>query len=243
MSLPYATIIRTAAVKVSAVVGRTKTELETNYLTSPLTTTQIGTVNFTKAMISDLLIGVVGKIIRAYAFVPSHPFRNYNITQTDNIAYKALIPSVDSNGDPILGVYGAIRDGSTGDELTEQPSQIIQTIVDNTDNALKGSYFYYKIIGERLAHTRPNAIIDVVTFNASDQLDRLNANEDSPLPDSCLDLAWTGLCASLFLDEEFMQQAAACSQYFERGLVDLASGKTAFLPGPDLQSTQSPAIS
>lgn len=243
MSIPYRQILRTAAVKVTAVTGKTATALETAYLTSPLTTTQIGTVNFTKAMISDLLISVVGKIVRTYAFVPNHPFRTYNITQTASIAHKAAIPSVDASGNPIVGVWGAIRDVDTGDELTEQPSQIIQTIVDNTDSFLKADYFYFKQVGDRLWHTRPAAQIDVVTFNASEELTTLNANGDAPIPDAVLDLAWTGLCAGLFVDDSFIQQAQSCSNYFNGGLADMAAGKTAFLPAPVLENSQMTAIS
>lgn len=243
MSVPYREILRMAAVKVGAVIGTTATAIEAAYITSPLTTTQIGSVNFTISAIKDNLVSVIGRIVRAYASVPNQPFRAYNVSQTAGIANRGLIPSVNSAGKPIVGVYGAFRDATTFEALTEQPLQIIKTVVDDTDNFLDGEYYYFKQVGERLYHTRTSVIGDVCTFSASDEFTAIGANGTAPIPDALLDVAAMGLIASLFVDEEFTAQSSACAQYFEGALAEMQAGKTAFLPAPVLQNSQQPVIS
>jgi hypothetical protein len=175
--------------------------------------------------------------------VPNHPFRAYNISQTANIAHKGLIPSVNSTGIPIVGVYGAIRDATTFDALTEQPDQIIDTITSNQDTFLTRQYFYYKQVGDRLYHTRTNAVIDVCTFSWSATLTSIEANGDAPIPDNLFDVAVAGLIAGLVNDEEWVNQSALFGAYFERCLEEMKQGSTAFAPGPVLVSSQQPAIS
>src|SRR5262249_46783771 len=96
---------------------------------------------------------------------------------------------------------------SDGEILTKMPVQIIQTIVENPDVQLKGNYYHYDIVDDRLHHTRTKAVIDVVTFSASDIRTSLSATLNdanvAPIPDACLDMAWTGLVSTLFIDDEF----------------------------------------
>lgn len=242
MAVPYREIIRMAAIRTTTVAGSTAATLEANYLTSPLTTTQIGNTDFTFSVIKDSLVSVIGTIIRAYASVPNHPFRSYNISQTANIAHKGLIPSTDSASAPIVGVYGAIRDATTFEECTEQPIQIINSIVDGDDGLLL-EHYYFKQVSDRLWHTRTNVVMDVCTFSASDELTAISANGDAPVPDAVLDLCWTGLVSTLFVDDEFLNQAEKCERYFQASLVDISQGKTSFAPAPVLISSQAPAIS
>jgi len=232
-----------AGIKSNAIAGVTSSQIESNYTTSPLTSTQLGSADFPLSAIKDALVSVLGRIIRTYAGVPNHPFRTNNLSQTADIAHKALIPSTDSAGKNIVGVYGAIKDSSDGELLTEMPEQIISGIVTNADTFLKGDYYGYKIIDGRLHHTRTNAKIDVVTFSASDILTSIGANGDAPIPDACLDIAWTGLVSTLFVDDEFIQQSQMCAQYFENCLSEMKSGAAAFAPAPVLVSSQAPGIS
>jgi len=242
MAITYRQILRQAAQRIGAVTGVTPTALESAYMTSPLTSTQIGTTDFTISMIIDSMLAAVGRIVRAYASTPNHPFRTYNLSQTANIANEAVIPSVNSTSKPIVGVYGAIKDSTTADPLTEQPIHIIQTIVDDTDNFLKGEYFYYKIVGERMYHTRTNVTIDVCTFDLTTELAAVAAG-NAPIPDACLDIAVMGLVASLFIDDEFTGQAQMAAQYFENALSEMMTGKTQILPAPTLINSQAAAVS
>lgn len=242
-NLAYRVILRMSSVQVNAIVGTTKTNLESAYITSPLTATQIGNTDFTLSMLKDRLVAVVGRIVRTYASVPGHPFRTANLSQTASIAHKAVIPAVNSASKEIVGVYGAIRNASSGEAMTEQPVQIIKTIVDNTDGRLKADYDYFKIVGDRLYHTADNAIIDVCTFDAGDEFTAIGANGNAPIPDACLDIAASGLTASLMIDDEYVSQASVHGNYFENCLAEMRNGAAAFAPAPVHQSSQQPVIS
>lgn len=232
-NLAYRQILRMASLKINGIVGTTKTNLESAYMTTPLTATQIGNTDFTISMLSDLLVAVVGRIVRSYAMVPNHPFRTNNVSQTANIAHKGLIPSVNSASKPIVGVYGAIRNSTTGEVMTEAPVQIIRSIIDNTDSRLKGTYDYYAQMGDRLEHTAANAVIDVCTFDTVTELAAIAANGAAPIPDALLDVASSGLVASLVIDDEFVSQSQLHAAYFERCLEEMRTGVSGFMPSPN----------
>lgn len=225
-------------------MGVTAVNLESAYTTSPLTSTQIGTVEFTFSMLKDLTVSAVGRVIRAYASVSNHPFRTYNLSQTANVADKGVIPSTNSAGLSIVGVYGAIRDASTGETMTEHPEQEIDRIRRRTTaGTLLGAYYYYKIVGDRLRHTRTNAVVDVCTFDLDTEYANFVANGDAPLPDAVMDIVVDALCAKLFKDDAFTQQAALCANYVENAIADIRQGATSFAPAPTLINTEAPSLS
>lgn len=244
MSFTYDKMIRQAALRVSAITGATTVLKESAYTTSPLTATQIGSVDFPLTAFRDAAISTVAKIIRFYANLKSHPFRNFNLSQTSNIAHKAVIPSVNSASKPIIGVYGAIRDASTGEELTEQPVQIIRAIKSNTDSFLKDTYYHYKIVGERLWHTVTNAQIDVVTFDEATERTAIQTSGGvTPLPDAVFDIAWCNMVSLLVIDDEFVNQAAMHGNYVNNELAQLANGAVNFQPAPNLVNTADVGVS
>jgi hypothetical protein len=247
MAIPYRQILRMAGIKTNAIAGVTASAIDASYTTTPLTSTQLGSADFPFSAIKDALVSVLGRIIRTYASVPNHPFRAYNTSQTVGILHKGLIPSTDASLNPVVGVYGAIKDATDGELLTKMPVQIIQTIIENPDTQLKGNYYHYEIIDDRLHHTRPSgtggAKIDVVTFSASQVLTDISNNLNAPIPDACLDMAWTGLISTLFIDDEFLGQAQMCGQYFENCLAEMKAGATSFAPAPVMTASQAPGIS
>lgn len=242
MAIPYSQILRMAGMKANAIAGITAANIDSNYQVTPITNTQLGSADFPFSAIKDALVSVLGRIIRRYASVPNHPFRAFNLSQTGDIAHKGLIPSTDASSKPIVGVYGAIKDSSDGEVLTKMPVQIIAGIVENPNSQLKGSYYHYEIIDDRLHHTRTNAKIDVVTFSASDILANIPSG-NAPIPDACLDMAWTGLVSTLFVDDEFLGQAQMCGQYFENCLAEMKAGAVSFAPAPVMTASQAPGIS
>lgn len=238
----YSKALRQAAIRVSAIVGATTAAKQAAYITAPLTATQVGTVDFPLAAIQDAIISNVARIIRTYASIPNHPLRNYHTNTTANIAHRGNIPSVDSGSLPIIGVYGAIRDATDFKELTEQPIQIIEPIVTNTDTFLKGSYYHYKIIGRRLYHTRTNATIDVVCFDEATERAAL-ASGNCPLADGLFDIAWAGTVALLMIDSAYTEQAQIHEQYVQNALSQMSQGASEFASAPSLTNTNSPGVS
>jgi hypothetical protein len=244
MTFTYDKLIRQAAIRINAITGSTKAAKETSYGTAPLTATQLGSIDFPITALRDAAISTVAKIIRFYANLDNHPFKNFHTTTTANIAHKGNIPSVSSTNKPIIGNYGAVKNASTGEIMTEQPLQIIKTIVDNTDTFLKGSYDHYKIIGRRLHHTAANATIDVVTFSESDERTAAEASGGvTPLPDAVFDIAWCNMVSLLIIDDEFTNQASLYGNYVQNELNALAGGATNFAPAPTLINTSAPGVS
>ncbi len=234
MAISYRQILRESSRAVNAVTGVTPAALESAYMTSPLTSTQIGDSNFTISMIIDKLVGTVGQIVQAYAGVPGHPFRAFNVSQTANLANGAAKPSVNSAARPIVGVPGAVRDTTTSILLKRQPIQSIESIIAGiADGSLTGTYHYYDFVEDRIYHTRTNVVMDVCTWDATVELAAVAAG-NAPIADACLPIAVAGLVSVLVLDDEFVAQASLFRNYFETALADTRAGKSQFQPPPPL---------
>lgn len=229
----YDKIIRNAALRVSALKGGTSVAKEANLAITPLTATQIGTLDFPITSIKDAVLSNVGRLVRAYASVKNHPFRTYNLSQTGSLANEAILPSLNSASKPIVGVWGAIRDASTGDACSKQSAQIIRSIVSDTDNFLKGEYYYYDFVGDRIEHTRANVVIDVCTFDEPTERAAMNAGGNCPLPDALFDAAWCGALSYLVIDDAYWQQAQVYDKYVNQIIGELNNGGTVFSPAPE----------
>jgi len=241
--IAYREILRAAGLRSNAIEGVTASQIEASYTATPLTSADLGSPDFPYSSVVDSLISVLGKIVRAYAFVQNHPFRNFNLSQTASIAHNAVIPSTNSVGYPIVGVYGAIRNASSGAVMTNMNEQIIDTIVSNTDSFLKGTYDYFAITGDRLKHTAQNAVIDVCTFSDTVIRTGIAADGDAPIPDACYDIAVAGLISTLFIDDSYVNQAQAASVYFENQLQEIKSGAASFMPAPNFITSPTQAVS
>lgn len=244
MAIAYRQILRMAARRVNAVTGVSRAALETAYMTAPLTAVQIGNVDFTRSMIVDNMISVVGSIVKTYANVHHHPFREYNLSQTLELGNRDALPSTDENGKSIVGVWGTFRDAITDEILTKQPYRLIESLrAGAADGSMKGQYYYYDIVGDRIVHSRATVVADVCVFDVADELAAVAADGSAPLPDALLDLAWTGLVASLMVDDEFVQQAQIHKSFFDQGLAQLSDGMTTIAPAPQLTASAAPVVS
>lgn len=232
-----------SALRINAITGVSMSDLEAAYNTNTLTSTQINSTNFPFSSIKDSIISSVGKLVRSYAFVDGHPFRANNLSQTAIITHKDVIPAVDAGGKSIVGVYGAITDAATGRELTESSVQLIENIISSrSNNSLLRPYYHYKIAGNRLLHTVLNAKIDVCVFDAAAELAAIPLG-NAPLPSVLLDAAWSGVVSELVRDDEFVNQAALCANYFNNVMAEIKQGKVEFTPAPTLINTVAPGVS
>lgn len=238
MSFAYSKMIRQAALRVSAVKGSDLATKNTKYGTTPLTITEIGNMDFPPKALEDAAVSAVARLVRAYASVKNHPFRLGNLSQTSTIAHKGLVPATNSAGKPIVGVYGAVRNASTGEPMTENPVQIIKSVLG--DSNLKGTYNYYKIEDGRFYGTA-SGIIDVVTFDEATERSAL-ASGDTPLPDALFDAAWAALAAILVNDDAYTAQAAQFETFVQGVIGEIRSGATNFGPGPDQIISQNPEV-
>lgn len=243
MPFSYTQVIRMAAHRVKAITGTDPVTLEAAYTTTPLTATQVSnSADFPLSPIKDAIIATVGKIVRAYANVSDHPFRTE--TQTANIANKGAIPKLDSGGKKIVGVFGAIRDASTGNVLTEQPVQLIRSInTSKLSGHLKDSYFHHKIIGKRLEHTVANAVIDVQVWDEPTERVLINAQGSCSLDDSLFDAVVMGTVSILVIDDSYAAQSSLAANYVDGVLAEIKQGASTFLPAPTMINTQEPRVS
>lgn len=230
----YSDLIKEIAIRLDAVVGSTGAAKEASLSNPVPTISELGSTDFPLSNIRRTLLSSVSRIIRTYAGIKNHPFRQYNLSQTANIAHKGQIPFVNSASKPIVGVFGAVRDATTGDILTEQPVQLIESIRrSQTDSSLKGSYFYYKIADSRIYHTRTNVVIDVVTFDAATEKIAIAAGSASILPDACFDIAWTAALGLMMIDDSYQNQAAVYQNYATQCLNEMKMGAVNFQPAPE----------
>ena len=230
MAFAYSKLIRQAAIRVSAVIGGDPATVNANYATTPLTSVQVGSVDFPLTNLQDAAISAVARLVRAYANIGGHPFRRYNTSQTASISNNGLIPSVDSASKPIVGVYGAVRNASTGAVMTEQPKQIIELIVG--DAQLKKTYNYFKIIDGRLSCTAA-AQIDVVTFDEPTERAKFAADGNTPLPDALFDAAWAAMAAILINDDSFAGQAQTFEAHVQNVIGEMRGGAVSFMSAPE----------
>jgi hypothetical protein len=243
MANGYNKILRQAGLKISAIKGATVAAVETNYVVNPLTTTQWQSIDFPLQSVKDMMIGIVGDLVSTYANVENHAFRAHNLSQTASIAKGGLIPSVNSAGKSIVGLRGAIRDATTSKVLTEETLQKIERLNRNQDSFFKGVYYYYKLIADRIEHTRTNVVIDVCWFDAATEEALITANGNPSIPDALYDAVVSGLVSKLVKDEEFTAQASLHSNYYENVKAGLRNGATTFPAAPTLVNSKAPAVS
>lgn len=228
--LKYSDIIIPTAIRVNAVKGATEAARITNLAVNPLTSAQIGSVDFPFPVIQKSVLSAVARIVRTYAGVKNHPFRTFNTSQTASLASGASVPSVSAASKPIIGVYGAVKDGSV--VLTRQPKQIIDSLNRSTR---KGEDYYYEIIDGIILHTRSTVTIDVITFDIATEQTAISASSGlSPLPDACLDIAWAAALVGLITDDSYMSQAQAFESYVQGQLAAMAQGATTFAAPPEV---------
>jgi hypothetical protein len=243
--IPYGDILKEVGIRLNAVKGATPELKEISLAANPLTAAQIGSVDFPFTTIQRNVLAGVARLVRSYANLKSHPFRNFNASQTASLASGAVIPSVNASNLPIVGAYGAITDATTGDLLTETPIQIIEPLIrSKADGSLRKDYFGYKIAGNRIYHTRDAVKIDVVTFDMAGELVKMNAASGlSPLADALYDLAFSAALALCVSDDAYFSQAQKYDSYVQGELVNMANGAITFKPAPEMVNTATPSVS
>lgn len=239
MATSFQTIIRQAAIRINGIAGATSALLETAYTTSPLTTTQVDSADFTLSVLKDALLAVESKLATAIANTGNHPWRRILQSQTADIAHEAQIPSTDASSNQIIGIYGAVYDSSDGTPLSEMPMDDIRIAVRNANSWLLVPVYGYKIDGGRIFHTRTNVKIDVCTYNRTTQATSIGTlTNNILLPDALEEAYVSGIVSMLVRDDAFMPQAQIYRSYFREALDSIAAGLTSVssksVPSPTL---------
>jgi hypothetical protein len=232
MACSFESVIRQAGVRINAITGATPALLETAYTTSPLTTSQVVSPDFTLSVLKDTLLLVEEKLVNAVAnfkvkeVSPKgvvsyryHEWRTSITSQTASLAHKAALPSVDSSNNKIVGVYGSVFDASDNIACEEMALQDIRIAVRNANSWVLVPVYGYYINGNRIHHTRTNVVIDVCTYNRTTRATAIGTITDPILlPDAAEEAYVCGIISLLVRDDAFTAQSQIYRSYFESTL-------------------------
>lgn len=196
--------------------GTDPSELQALYETRPLTNEMFGSSIFTFNAIRDAIIEVEGKIANTVALSADHSLRAYIASLTGALATGDPLPSVDVNGTPIIGNFGAVRDG-TAPAIILKRHPVAEVERRNLGSAtglwlLDGNM--YALASNRILHTQSTVLIECCVYSASAQTAAFDAMEAILFPDSLAEAYIQGALAMLIRDDEFQAQATQYANYF-----------------------------
>jgi len=224
MALNTHDILAHIGIRISALKGVGSAALNTTFATRPLTVNEFQSTVFPFDAIRDALVHAEQKLALAIANTPNHPFRSFLRSQTANLVHGAPLPSTDSAGKSIIGLWDSVRDASNQKVCTEKTLEEITRKVDNAGTFYKRQYYFFKLEGSRIYHTRTNVTIDCCFY---DRAARKTAviNNDPILLSEALEPAYiSGAIDELVRDDEFTEQAAYYKQHSRDSLYVIRAG-------------------
>lgn len=237
MALTWHNIIARTALRVNALTGAQSSALNTTFNTRPLTQTQFKSAVFPFLAHVHAVVSAAGMLAEAIASTAEHPGRARLAAVTDEVTGNqtsgAVMPTVSAIGDPIIGLFGAVRETIESvpyRPLTREPLQRVLMLIVNSNSFYKQSYYKFAVRGQRIWHTRPTAILDCCIWNEATQLSNATSNNSAPpFADSLADALMCGALKHLMRDDEFMPQSQAYGAYFD-AVVALLRGGEAVVP-------------
>ena len=240
MSLTTHIVLREAAVRCSAIAGASVAALELNYAALPLIAATFQSTIFPFSAFLDQETASIARFANAIAETGNHPYRSFvGLTVTDTLASGDVMPSVGSNGDPIIGIYGSVLDADDQTIVcTEYPEQVIRRRNLNS-TAWTIPVYGFKMSGDGITHTRPNGVVvQVCTFNWNSIAVLVSGNLNFPLPDSLANAVAYDMVGALMRDDEFVSQAQVYRSYADAAEMAIRQGLTSVsessIPGPTL---------
>jgi hypothetical protein len=230
MSVPYTTLIRQCALRINAIYGPISATLQTNYLVSPLTTTEVVSSIFPLASIIDAVLDTEAALAKAIGETANSSLRQYLAGQTSSLANYAFIPSTSSASKPIIGVWDAVIDASDSTPCSLMPLDEVRRRAANANTQFVVGVYWFNLIGRQIVHTRPNVIIKCCVYSRSDQATTLAANGNILLADALAPAYVDGAVGRLVRDDEFAVQAAAASAKYDRVEAAIRAGNTTIIP-------------
>lgn len=217
MSVPYRIPLRELSIRINAVLATTTTQMEAAYITSPLTSTQIGSPIFPYTAVVDTFFMALGRYVNAIAN-SAHPARSYLRGVTSNIASESAFPTATAGSIPIIGVPGSIYDASDGTPCDWMPLREVVMRSTNSGSFFKLDTYWYNLTGSTMYHTRTNVIAEVCQYSESAQRTILAANGDFLLSDDLqAPIVDEGL-RQAFRDDEFIMQSEKFGQLSDQWL-------------------------
>ncbi len=232
MAVPYQTVMRQIALGAGMLRGDSTIGLQTSY--EDPTLNQWDLINDGEKLIpltalQDACLNAESVLANAIADTGGHPWRSYILSFTANLSNGDVMPSADSNGNPIIGIYGSVLDSDDQSLIcTEWPTEMIRRW-SRMSSYYKSSFYGYAVDGNGITHTRPNGVVvQVCVYNRATQLADLIANEDILLPDTLAPAMVSGALAMLGGENAGLQRSL-----FDQTLMAIKSGLTS-VPNVDL---------
>lgn len=224
MPLSYHDIAAAVAISINALEGTDPVELQITYSTRPLTNELFDSSIFPFDAIRDRIIETEGRLAQQVGKSTDRVLRSYIGSQTTPLASGTELPTLDENGAPIIGNFGACVDADNPlITCTPQPLPVVRRR--NLAPALwllQGAMF--ALDGTRIFHSQTNVILECCVYSASAQTAAFDADETILFPDTMAVDYVTGALALLVRDDEWLQQATQYAQYYLATLNALPAG-------------------
>lgn len=212
---------------VNAITGATPALLETSYSTVPLTSSNFESSILPFTNLKDKMLNAEARLVTAIAYQANHPYRAPLTSQTSALTYGLVIPSTDSGGtNKIIGVYGAVRDSSSGDVLLKGNLSQIRARVTNPGTMFLVDTGLFAIVDRRIYHTTTSVVLDVVTYTRP-VADSLTLTNNVMLPDDAAPAYVQGMLEECIRDDEFMAQGQRFGSMFDKWVGRVLSSDSA----------------
>ncbi len=230
MALSINTIIRQWAIRVNGIAGSLPADVETAYVTTPLTS--IDSADFPLSFARDTYLAVESRLATAIASYRDertralHPWRSFIKDVTASLANKSDLPSTGSGGGQIIGVPGAVRDASDNTACDEMPVDDVRRAARNANSWLVTPVYGYSIVGNRIEHTRNAVVVEVCTFNRTTRATAAaTLTNNALLPDALEEAYVAGMVSLTVRDDAFSAQAALNRTYYREAISQLERGQ------------------
>ncbi len=178
--------------------------------------------------LQDACLNAESVLANAIADTGGHPWRSYILSFTSALSSGDVMPEADSNGNPIIGIWGSVLDGADQSFVcTEWPTEMIRRW-SRMSTYYKSSFYGYAIDGNGITHTRTSVVVQVCIYNRETQLTDLLANNDIALPDTLAPAYVSGALAMLGGENSGLHRSL-----FDQTLMAIKSGLTS-VPNVDM---------
>lgn len=230
MATTYQQLLHSTALRANALVGSQAAALETTYATATLTSANFNSADFPFTSFRDAILQAEQDFVSAVGFTGEHSWRRSIRGVTAALTSPSVLPLIDSNSKPVVGIWGAVYDSSDGTHLVEMPVDVITRRVRNANAHYVTPVYYYKIDGQRIIHTRTSVVLECCIYSRADQVTAYDANGNMLLPDPAEPGIVARALSFIFRDGVYAEQAAVWRQYSDEALMMIRSGVANIVP-------------
>lgn len=225
MATAWQVVIRETAKHLNAFVSGSASTVSSNYLTSPLTITQVEDPFFNLGFIQDKCIDAHGRLALEIANVRQHPWRSFVGPSTVTVTNGTAIGTVAANGDTIVGAIGQVLSG--GRMMTEVAPELINQYLRSAGGADYNAPDIYYCDGIYVYSSAASSVaINVCTYERADAVAAVAANGNIALPDALVDAIVAGAVSACIVESKGMEQGGYFGGLFMKAIESIRQGET-----------------